>query len=339
MSFGGQRGWDGVRRRPSQHVFWSLGFAAAALGETAAHAAEVTWAGPAACDDRTYVVEQAEALSGRSLATIEGLSFDVRVVQAATEWELVLITRAGAMGEPRERKLRGKSCSEVSEAAAVAIAMTLGGQNEPNDANETSAEIAEAPETAAPAAPPERPATRAKPPVSQRATEPGLEGLVALHALLDVGTLPSAALGFDVGAGVAWRKLRVVAEGGYVLPSEVQIAEGRGGTFELLYGALLVCAVQPLGPVVGSSCAGYEVGRMSGEGEGVSDPHLENTFWHAGRLELGLGISLAQNLRLSAGGGVAVPFSRPEFVLDPGEVVHRPSSVIGRFRAGIELGL
>jgi hypothetical protein len=284
------------------------------------------------------VIEQAQSLSGRSLDAAMGFSFEIRVEPAGAAWELVLVTRTSEDAEKRERRLRGASCSEVSDAAAVAIAMTLGGRDEPTDSVAASTAV---PDETAPVEP-NPPQTPRTPPVESRPRTPaagdgqGLEGVAALHALVDSGTLPSVAFGFDVGFGVRWRKLGAIVEGGYLFPNHVELDGGRGGSFELRYGALLVCFMQPFGPVAGSGCTGYEVGSLSGEGEGVAAPRLESALWQAVRLELGLGVPLAPALRATFALGAAVAVDPPEFVLDEGEVVHRPETVAMRGRAGLE---
>jgi hypothetical protein len=302
---------------------------------TIVRAAEVSWSGPPSCDNRSYVLGQVESLSGRSLETIEGFSFEVTVKATDSTWELVLVTRTTASDTPRERRLRGKSCSEVSDAAAVAITMALGGREEPEqpDANQPAAPgESEAPSEPRP--PESAPATRAN---ASPSSKTRVEGLLALHALVDAGSVGSAALGFDAAAGVALGQLRAIVELGYLLPNEVDLDAGRGGTFELRSIAALACITKPFGSIAGSGCGGYELGSMSGEGKGVADPHLGSALWQAVRLELGLGVPLAANLRAVLNAGVAVPVARPEFVLDEGEVVHRPAAVAFRARAGLEL--
>lgn len=118
--------WQRLRGRRENVRF--LG-ALAALGSAPDVAArELTWKGPAACQQSAYVAEQIEALTGRSLVSIEDYDFSVEVAEGpGPTWELVLVTKPRGAAEQSERRFRGTSCSEVSDAAAVAIAMTLRG--------------------------------------------------------------------------------------------------------------------------------------------------------------------------------------------------------------------
>jgi hypothetical protein len=305
-------------------------------------AAELSWLGPEECANRAYVVEQVQALSRRSLEAAEGLVFAIRVERADAAWELFLTTRETVDGQTRERRFHGKTCTEVSDAAAVAIAMTLGENDDSTQSSELGQPGAEAepPRQAEPAeypvvvSPKGAPETRAR-----SAGDSGIGGLVGAAAVVDVGALPSVALGPEISLGLEWTKLRLVVQGGYLLPNRAELGGGRGGTFDLLFGTLLGCFAQPFGKSTGFGCLGYEIGSMSGEGTGVDDPHLGSALWQAGRFELGASVPVSEALRLVLGLGASVPLDRPEFVLDAGEVVHRPAPVTVRARAGVELSL
>ena len=72
---------------------------------------------------------QVERLIGRSLRDVAAVDFEVSVQHVAgrpTPWTLVVRTLVPDTAiEPRTRELNGASCAEVTDAAAVAIAMVV----------------------------------------------------------------------------------------------------------------------------------------------------------------------------------------------------------------------
>ena len=88
-----------------------------------AAAAELRWSGPPDCDRQHAVSTQVESIVGRPLAAVEALDFEVTVSRADDAWRLELVTEEhGAKGR---RSLSGQSCGEVTNAAAVLIAMAI----------------------------------------------------------------------------------------------------------------------------------------------------------------------------------------------------------------------
>jgi hypothetical protein len=70
----------------------------------------------------------------------------------------------------------------------------------------------------------------------------------------------------------------------------------------------------------------------------VARPETAVVFWRAARAEAGATAALGANTAILLRAGVAVPFARPEFVLDGSNPVYRPSRVTVRVTAGVELG-
>lgn len=290
------------------------------------------WSGPPDCDRQDTVSRQVESIVGRSLASVEGLNFEVTVTAAGDAWRVELVTdESGAKGH---RSLAGKSCSEVTDAAAVLMAMAIrgAGQAPASDdaAGATPGDSASEP-TPEPAAP--RPAPPASaPPSSSRPLGPvfGLSGAV------DTAALPHASPGIAAHAGITGSNLRLEAEGAAFFKSRLALEQGRSADFELFSGALLGCVDNSFGAVRAGGCAGFELGKLSGEGNGVSDPHLGSSLWQAGRVELGGYYPLGHELWLTVRVGAAIPFSRPEFVLD-GIPIYQPSALGLRASVGVEL--
>lgn len=262
----------------------------------------------------------------------------MNVVHGGEDWQLTLVTEM-AEGTSR-RELRGRSCGEVTDAAAVAMAMAIRAAAPDAAESENPSPAAEAPTK------PVVPEAAAGGNVKSDArdtTQPSqspkraarLGGSIGIAAVLDTAALPGPAPGVELRGAARWGWLRVELQGAAFAPSTATLSEGRSGTFSLLSGALLAC-MEPAAPSVAVfGCAGFELGRLAGEGHGVSKPEVGSALWSAARLEVGAGLKVNSSLRLDARVGVATPFTRKEFVLD-GETVHEPAALSVRAALGID---
>jgi hypothetical protein len=335
--------WQRLRGRRGKVRFSAFGLLAALGTAPDVTARELTWKAPAACQQSAYVAEQIETMTGRSLVSIEDYDFSVEVAEGpGPTWELLLVTKPRGAAEQSERRFRGTSCSEVSDAAAVAIALTLRGDaaellpaepREPEPMPSQSVTVPPASERRRRDVPTRRAGSRERNGVSSVAAHLGLGGV------FEAGALPGAGFGGSLSAGVGLQPLRFELRGGLLGPRGAETSGGRGGDFQLAFGAALACYERELGGPRGLGCLGYEIGSLSGEGYGVADPRLGSTLWHGILVELGAGLPLSEALSLSVRAGGTLPLSRRAFVLDRGEQVHRPSTISGRAQAGFEISL
>ena len=311
-----------------------LGYIAACAGAGLwggeAWSAEVRVQAADGCADGSAIVEQAEGLLGRPLASVDGIDFEVDIASGARGiWRLRVDTVDRSDGSRRTREIVGHSCVELVDAAAVAIALSVKGSvagGEPRPATEPMVSRPEPPPV------PTSPSTPA--PVERpRSLRPS----AALGLVGDAGALPRLALGPALEGSLRVGGLLVIAQA-VVLPSQATMATNQiGGDFTLIFGAVLGCAARELKRVTVTACAGGELGRISGRGIGVTDPRLGAALWLAGRTELGVGIPIASGLTLLVRVGAALPASRPTFVVNGAVPVHRAGAVTLRSLLGIEL--
>lgn len=284
--------------------------------------------GADACLDAQTIADDVADLLGRPLASVTGVDFEVTLARGpAPEWKLRLdtIDAADAGHERRSRELTADSCAELTDAAAVAIAMTV---------------------RARPPAPAPTPSSSSSPPPSALPTvvtgpraSPAAPVTLAggLAVVGDGGALPDPGIGVELGASLRHRWLRATVAG-TLFASQVTRATGTtGGEFRLMFVSAQACFTQPVRRTLLLACAGYELGRLSAEGVGVFGPQLGSARWQAPRAELGLSIPVASRVALVARGGVAVPLSRTQFVIEGATPVHRPGSVAVRLALGAEL--
>jgi hypothetical protein len=220
---------------------------------------------------------------------------------------------------PREREITGASCGEVTDAVSVAIALTI---SEREQAQEPEPATESAPSSPGPELTSD---TATEPPPLSDAASPGFA--LGAGLLLDTGALPNLAPGFEIAGALEWKLLRVGAFLGLFAPQEARLSDDRGGTFDFVLGGIDLCAKPELTSVHLIACAGFELGRISGSGDNVADPRLGDAGWYAPRAELGVGYGFAEVVRIWLRAGAAIPLTRPEFLLDGTDNVHRPSNV------------
>ena len=309
-----------------------------------ATAAQIRWTGDLSCQRQVEVAEQVAAMTGRDVSAIDSADFEL-VTQPLSDgtWRLELKTLRRADGTLSSRSLQGKTCVEVTDAAAVAIALAVGPQPEPVEPKMPT-KLA-----LTPAAPGANSATvSARPEADRQANSASLLWFAGSSGALDSSVTPQVALGGAVRFGLSWfpsrarqTRLRLELEGALYAPTETASSQGEGGKFQLGYLAPLVCAERPAAGNALLACVGYEIGRLSGEGSGaaVTTSRHRDTLWSAARAELGLLVPIVSGVRAFGRGGAALPFVRHDFVVDGSDVVFRPSALSFRGQLGLELSL
>jgi hypothetical protein len=301
------------------------------LAGTNAWSAELRLQAVDSCAEASAIGEQAENLLGRALGPIPDVDFEVDIAGGPKQaWRVRIDSVNRSDGSRRTREITGHSCAELADAAAVAIAMSVNAKLGEADAASRPREGArpEPPPSVSTSAPP------APPPAPARAPEP-VRPSVGLGLAVDAGALPSVGLGPTVAVALDRGALRVAVEGTFFPSAEARLASGAGGDFQLLLGGVLGCVTQSVGRVTAAVCAGGELGRLSGQGVGVSTPRLGSTLWLAGRAEIAGAIPMGPRFNVFLRVGIAVPASRPTFVLDGATPVHQSSGVTGRSVLGI----
>jgi hypothetical protein len=145
------------------------------------------------------------------------------------------------------------------------------------------------------------------------------------------GAFPRAALGLQVGLGLALSPLRVDVSARWLPRSKhpVSTPEGAGAAFELLAAQARVAYLfrDRVGPAVA-----LEVGSARASGYGVSTPMQGSAAWYAA--SIGLFASMRSgDVGLAAELMAVVPLTRPDFVVENAGVAHTPAAI--GLRAGL----
>lgn len=333
---------------------------------TPAAAAELFARGPAACPDANDLAFRLERTLGAPLVRSSPLRFGVVFEpppSAGGRYTATLSVRDAA-GATRERVLGGLDCSGLGDAVAVAIALAIGaaeaeptpaeGAAAPQDTPGTAGSVVPDPSTVVvadsggatgPAAAARAPSDGgARPPPAAREASSGLSPVLAASALVDVGSLPAPALGVSLEVAVRESRWALRVAGTWLFDQHVALRDATGAPgaeLGFLMGSLSGCAV-PLGSYRANSavfvCAGWELGRLTAAGEGVSAPRASHQLWAAPRLEAGLSVAVPDTaLRLNMQLVAAVPLKRDDFFLRDLGNLHEVPGAVGRFALGADV--
>ncbi|HEY8922863.1 MAG TPA: hypothetical protein VIU64_00710 [Polyangia bacterium] len=313
----------------------ALAGTAVILSGTAGQAAELRVRSSDTCAEAEAITEQAEGLLGRPLAQVDGIDFDVDISPRSKQLWLARIDAVSRTdGSRRTREITGRDCSEVAEAAAVAIAMSI-------DSDRPAPETAAHPRAGSPppvAASLSTAAASPGPPAAapDRPSAAPIRPQIAVGLIADAGALPGVALGPEVEGSLRRQRLRVTIQAALFPSDSTRLANGAGGDFQLVLAGISACFGAMDGPrLTVSACAGGEVGRMAGKGTGVAVPELGAALWAAGRGEVDVQFTFADRFLLFARAGVAIPTTRRTFAIDGTIPVHRANAVTVRSGMGI----
>lgn len=339
---------------------------------TAQEPIALKWTGPAACPSGDDVLsETRRLLGGFPEDGVYRLEARANLERRADGWRLTLDTvrRGGAAPNEGSRILDAADCGELGQAAALVLALAYdpervaaarGGPARPpartvSPAPSTPAEITsgEAVAPFAPLPPPLAPPVVAPAPArTAPAPPPARPWRPSLHmaAQLDGGGLPGVSLGASAAAQLDIGRFGV-ALGGTLMPAsrtELDSRPGAGGDFSLWTVNARGCVTpwiigrddepeRESGDIALAGCLQIEVGRMSADGFGVSNPGSGGTLWLAPGALAKVSVALGKSLSLRLDGGIAVPLLPHTFVLENVGDVHTSEPVNGRGALGIDL--
>ena len=291
-------------------------------------AAELHWEAPEGCPDLQDLERETEQVLGESLAHYP-LQVWAVVVTQATQLSLELRMQV-PVGEPlRVRELQATRCSELMEAAAVAIALAAaesGRASPPLAAADTRFD------PGPPEAPPRLGATR--PPASQT-TDTGV--VLGAAAVSDWGALPGPGLGAELQLGWRLRWLRLGIAGSWLPQRSMPLARGTRAAFGLTSAALSLCMQQRVARTQLMACGLAELGQISAQLLDAGATEERRTPWRALGLRLSLTYPLAPPLEMSVSLAAIAPLTRPEFFRDERESLglHQPAKVGARLWLGV----
>lgn len=288
---------------------------------------ELSWAAPAECPDRSWVLRSIEArLRAPASQLRAAISADARVEQREGGYLLTLQTEQG------ERQLSAASCEELAGSAALILAFIV----EPQESEPQAAEPTPPP---TPETPVEAPAADSSSPTFQLE----LSGHARAEWIVDIGMLPHAATGPGLALGLSLADTSVELSAGFLLDNTVSyVMPGNQGQQSLAHlhsflAQLGLCQRLLRAPDLGV-CLSMEHMRISADpDEGLQSRSTRRApVWTAlasARAAIPIGTRFAWVLEL----GVGVPLLGARFWVDGIGLIHETGDVIGRLRTGPEL--
>lgn len=317
---------------------------------------ELDWEAPDGCSARDATLSNVERLLGTPIdPSAAPLRARAKVnLRPGGGWRLRLVFAAA--GGERTRELDARTCDELSQAAAVILALalnpSLGGDFAAPGVDESmapsagaSTDSARTPPMVADAAPSDIPPQASSSAATARGHGPSEVASASWHwtfgagSVLALGAIPSPAFGVAIHVAVAHGRIRLELAGLNLVERFAHIDERdtAGGYIGLREGTLSGCYLLSQGRVFAAGgCAQIEVGTVYGHGQGLD--HLAS----GGRLWLSTGLSgvfsfeVASPLFLVVEPAIGVPWGRPEFEA-AGASVYQPWFVTGSLRSTIEV--
>lgn len=261
----------------------------------------VTWQAPAECPTVDGLRSTVDRLLGSSADDLvkAPLTVDGTIAQIEpTRFRLMLRIEPWSRGG--ERWLVGSSCTELTNAAAIIVALSIDPDLAVQDTDGQAGSEGPAPVSAVEAPPPpSRPASaseKARParPVAPRTADhgsprsnPSIRFRSRALGTLAFGDLPRAALGGLAGAGLTLNDTSLWAYGGFLGWQDKRL-DSYGGEFRVVAAAAQLCQAVAEGDFWVAPCGALELHWLRGAGLMVSTARSAQR----GLLELGGGIEV-----------------------------------------------
>lgn len=341
--------YDAEVRRRVQAVFFA---AALALGATAAlaqpsAAVELVWRAPpdAECPTEQAMLAEIARILGPAQGPQKSVSANGAVERVPAGWRGTLTLQTE---ETRStRTFTGGTCREAAAATALIIALAVDARARPPASAPFSVPVSEPPD-AAPSAPPGAPSAVTAPATSALTLPSGsdlassvgrsaarpvhIAGLVS--AAVDVGTLPAAAVGADLGIALSVARLRFELGAGYYAPQSTTLPDrsAEGGDFTLFAVSARGCYLAELGAIELGPCAAGRFLRVGAAAFGTAAAFDRAVTWGALGAEVLASWHVTKRLALDLRLGGLAPLRRPSFVVSSATTgtelpVHRPASL------------
>jgi hypothetical protein len=285
------------------------------------------------CLTRSRLEQRIEEQLGGPLSEADfALSFGARIERTRDGFRLVLVTEQ--RGQRGQRTFEGSTCREVSDAAVLLIALSLD-ETRARQGAATGPEPSATRDEAAPAASPEQ-ASQAG---VQARQSPRERWDLRAAGLLDVGTLPRATAGFELGLSVSWKSSRFSLTSLGLPPvrserapdgSRVEVAlwAARLGYCHTLLAVLRAppadaartevsverSAVPASARLSLGACLGLELGAVLGRGVDLREAKSKSFVWAAGWFAVRAAFALSARWGLSVEPALALATKRGQFV-------------------------
>lgn len=295
------------------------------------------WNAPEGCPDGVALQQSLKDVLGEPLDF--GRLDRVRgtIERRASDWALTL--ELSENGRRRTRLITARACTDLADAAALAIQLARVEQSEPTPADA-------APTATQGTLPPAREAPHAEPSDAPPAPAARTGGSAARAAIVAAATLDFSALsrpapGLSLGGRFTLARLELELYALALLPVNVAVRTLESVRFTLLAAGPRACyRALAAGALSAKPCIGFELGRFAADGSGLSqEARAFEQWWLAPNG--GLGLELAANpwLTFEARGELSRPLLRRTYAINGSEVVYEPPRIGSRLYLGVSAHL
>jgi hypothetical protein len=308
----------------------------ASLGARQTSAAELsglslTWVAPADCPDQAALLTRVGELVGEHGGAQTHEPLDVLASVTPRDGEFVAELRTTQRGTERTRVLEAGSCTELTEASAVVIALALSPPEEPAPPAPAVTSVPPAPR--APLADePQPPDTAVRRSGTRLGTGAGF--------VTDFGTLAPVAAGFVLGIGGRYGRYLEHGIRVSIFPNRSSTVEGhpeQGVNIGLVAAGLSLCVEPFTGQLALSGCGVIELGMLHVEGFGTPTRYSHDAPWVAPGLGLRGAYPERGPFRVAMTADALFPTEQTKFTITNLGVAHELPVVAGRLGLLAEL--
>jgi hypothetical protein len=293
------------------------------------------WDAPEGCPDGVALHQSLKDVLGEPLdfGRLERVRGSIE--RRANDWALTL--ELSESGRTRTRLITARACSDLADAAALAIQLArvepfeAAAVAEPASSEATPAAAVEGPARPVDAPPAPSPPTR---------TEPARAAILAAAAL-DLSALSRPAPGLSLGGRLSFERLELELYALALAPANVEVRSGESVRFSLLAAGPRACyRALTSGALTLKPCVAFELGRFAADGAGLSqDERAFAQWWLVPNAGLALELAANRWLALEARGELSRPLTRRTYAVNGSEVVYEPPAIGSRLYLGVSLQL
>ncbi|HTV23026.1 MAG TPA: hypothetical protein VMG12_30265 [Polyangiaceae bacterium] len=235
------------------------------------------------------------------------------------------------------RSFAAERCDDLARTAALAISLAVHESSEGGDSTGRATLVGQPHDTAA--SPIDAHTDMVAAPALQRedADRP-VWWSAGADAVLDLGSLPEAALGIGLAARAGLDPLELHLHA-LLLPSQRRaLGNGDAAEFGLLAAGLRACLHLLDRPLVVAGCLGVEAGRYTATGVGLQPGREVHDPWLAAGPALLARTRFEGPLQLELLVEPLLPLARKQYAVDGTDIVHSPAVVNSRFQLGLVIG-
>jgi hypothetical protein len=316
----------------------------------------LVWQAPPGCSTAAALHERVRELLGEPELDLKRVQrVEGRVHASSGGWTLQL-RLVDALG-PRERELHAERCTDLAEAAAVAITLAFeaarsreaalaaesagaGAGSATSDASSdtTSSDTTSGvpPSPVSPRPEPPSPADIARPHLDEAARGP--RPALGAELVVDIGALPVTAPGVTVFGALRWPELELHLYGLWLPDAEKSVGPAQSVSFSLASAGLRAGFTVGRGWVDTSVYAGIEAGRVSARGTGLSNARSVDDLWLATHAGLQLSAHPTRALALVVRGEALVPLLRQSYSVNDTAAASADVDTIASIGARLAVG-